>query len=735
MKDCEGKLDAICSRLIERFGDQGKGAAEELKRWLSDELPLTCPDEIRKHLDESHLDLLFDAFWQTLPFGTGGRRGPVGYGPNRMNFTTVAMTVQGHCHYLKKQYPDRDDLAVVVANDVRIFKDIAGRYRFLDDNHPLIGESSRSLARLACEVYAGNGIRAYICDPNSEDAVLSTPMLSYCIGELGAVGGINLSASHNPPDDNGIKVYDSYGSQPIAPDDQHLVDAMSDVGELKTVAFDEALAADLVRAIPEDTQESYVETYVRHYANVYRPDQSDPVIVYSPLCGCGITSCVTVLERLGFKVATPPDQGPDGTFASIPLKAPNPEVPQSTKPAKEYADSVGADLVLCSDPDADRIGLEAKLQNGEWHHFDGNQIAAILTYFLMLDPDGPRRKGLVIETLVTTRIIEKIVERAGQSHFVGDLLVGFKYVADVLKALDADGKYQDVECSSDDLVLATEESHGVLVVPTIRDKDSTPACIYLAAIYQIARRKGQTLLDYYAGILDDIGEYDSVGRSVMMVGTKGMQRKDIIMSAYRESPPATLAGLPVKNIVDYWDEEAHGPFKSETDKLPRNVLQITTDEGIITIRPSGTEPKVKFYIQLLPFGEPSSARGLELLDEIRHKANSFASRIYNEMLAVIDIKLSDAALLLPDIVDLDRKVDFDTKTVPQLRKKLSNGGFTSLEVDLLPWLREHVAAMTPGADPLPAVKLSLAAVCADWQEEMRDAPCFSELAAWCGLSA
>src|SRR5947209_11718551 len=216
-------LSQVCELLEQKYGKLGQGAAARLRVWMSGTLPFTYPEMLEKHLEEDRLGLLFDSFWQVLPFGTGGRRGRVGYGPNRLNPATIATTVQGHCDYLKKAYPGQTQLSVVVANDVRVFNDFAGVYKFLGDTHPLLGISSRSLGRLACEVYAANGITAYFEEPHAPRALLSTPELSYLIGKLQAAGGVNVSASHNPPDDNGIKVYDHFGSQPVAPDDQRLV--------------------------------------------------------------------------------------------------------------------------------------------------------------------------------------------------------------------------------------------------------------------------------------------------------------------------------------------------------------------------------------------------------------------------------------------------------------------------------------------------------------------------------
>ncbi len=721
-------LDTMCELLEKKYANAGKKAAENLREWMSGRLPYTYPEKIAKHLEEKYLDMVFDAFWQILPFGTGGRRGKVGYGPNRMNPTTVAMTVQGHCQYIKSLFPEEKNLAVVVANDVRVFHDIAKVYSFLEKDHPLVGVSSRSLAKLACEIYAGNGITAYFADPENDKAVLSTPELSFLISELKTVGGVNLSASHNPPDDNGIKVYDQYGSQPVAPYDQILSDAMNKVSKVSFIPFAQALSEGKIKKIEPEYHQKYIDTYIRLYNDVHKPDPEIP-IVYTPLCGCGLTTVGEVLTKLGFPYLTPPDQKPDGSFAVIPFKAPNPEVFDSTKPARDFADKHNAGIVLSSDPDADRIGVEIKLANGAWYHLDGNQIASILCYFLMLDPNGPKKKGLVLETLVTTKILGKIVEKRGESSIVDDLLVGFKYMAHVLKTLAKEGKYKHVQCSPDTLVLATEESHGVLLVPSIKDKDSVPAAMYFAALYQKLHKQGKNMLDYYIQMLEELGGYDNVNRSIMMSGAQGMLKQKKIMEALRANLPQTFGGYKVNKTSDYWDEKTFGPFASDTDRLPRNVLQIFTDAFVITIRPSGTEPKLKFYCQLLPYGEKCMLKGQALLSHVREQAEKTARVVYNEILAKLDCSMEEPGLLLPDIIDLDNKLAFQKKTVPALLQGLKDNRFAQKE-DVLGWLKQECAAMTPGADPLPALKKPLAYLCDLWKKELPSCSLLSPLKEW-----
>ncbi len=718
------RLERMSALLEDRYGVSGREAAERLRRWMSGEIPYAAPEVIDRHLEAEHLPLVFDAFRQVLPFGTGGRRGPMGYGPNRMNPSTVAMTAQGHSNYLNGTSPEEPratgpsperPLSVVVANDVRVFTDNAGAYRFLGPRHPLMGVSSRSLARLACEIYAANGIVAYLAAPEDDRAVTSTPELSCFIVQLAAAGGVNVSASHNPPDDNGIKVYDAYGSQPIAPEDQRLVDTMDRATEVRTVPFEQGLRSGMIHPLPPELHAAYIDTYLSLYGNLRPPDGKAPV-VYTPLCGCGVNTVKEVLERLGFTLLIPPDQGLDGSFAAIPFKAPNPEVPHATAPAREFADRHGAGIVLSSDPDADRIGMEARTADGSWYHFDGNQIAAILGHHLMLDPEGPRRRGLVMETLVTTRLLGRVVAEAGDSWLIDDLLVGFKYVADVLKTLERTGRYKDITCSPQDLVLAAEESHGVVMAPGIRDKDATPACMFLAALYQRLLDEDRTMLDYYVEMLRELGGYDNVNRGITLAGAEGTRKKDRIMASLRAAPPRELAGQPVRRFIDYRDTERFGPIVSDTDRLPRNVLQAHTDHFIITVRPSGTEPKLKLYCQLLPDGQPLEAAGTGLLDEVRGRADRVARSLYNELLSYIGVSLDEAALLLPDIVDLEAKQRFAGETAPRLRDAMRNGRFAGLD-ELLQWLRRETAAMTPAADPLPALKRSLAGLCREWHDE------------------
>jgi hypothetical protein len=353
----------------------------------------------------------------------------------------------------------------------------------------------------------------------------------------------------------------------------------------------------------------------------------------------------------------------------------------------------------------------------------------------MLDPLGPRRQGLVIETLVTTKLLARIAEARGGSDVIDDLLVGFKYVADVLKQLKREGRYKNVRRRPEELVLAAEESHGVVALPDILDKDSAPACMWLAGLYQRLHGEGRTLLDYYAGILEQLGGYDTVNRSIMMAGASGMERKDRIMAWLRESPPASLAGHKVTRFADYWDQKTFGPLVSKSEELPRNVVQMFTERFVVTVRPSGTEPKLKFYCQLLPAPDGQSplpaARGLALLQALRKEADAAARSIYNDIIAPLGVKLGEVGLFLTDLIELDRKVEFESRILPALRERLARGEIAGEEA-LLAWLRQESKALLPGADPLPALRAPLAVVGETWARELPPSPGLQALLAFAG---
>ena len=721
------KLELVIERLEAEYGPDGsQTVVANLKRWFRPETPLL---EVSETLDIAvQLDpaAIYDEFWRDLPFGTGGRRGPVGIGPNRINPTTVAMAVQGHAQYLAAS--GDSEKGVVVANDVREFRDLSGRYAGISPN-PLIGISSWSLARQAAQIYAGNGLNVFVAALDGEGAVLTTPELSFAIHELGCLGGVNFSASHNHPDDNGVKVYDERGAQSIPPDDQELMEIMQAVTDVKMVSLEDGVASGKVRSLPAGVHESYLALYS---ADDGAAESHSGPIVFTPLCGSGDSTVGDALRERGFDVRIPDGQQADGSFEAIPFRTPNPEVAEATVPARRFADSVGADLVLASDPDADRLGVDVRTGDGKWRHINGNQIASILAYYLMGDEAGPQKKGVCISTAVTTRLVPRIAEDSG-SATIDDLLVGFKYIGDRLWKLDlGEGEGELAGMTSEDLVLGAEESHGVLIVGSMRDKDATSGAIPLVELYDRLKREGTTLFDYYLKVLEIYGGYAEVARSAVMAGETGTRHITEIMDSVRSSPATEIEGCgPLDEVIDWLDEEQFGPYLSETDRKARNMIQLRYERAIITLRPSGTEPKIKWYVHVLPGpDDPTGLDGAEILSRSQDHASGVAKAVYLDVLDRVGQSLSPAALTLPDIVSVNEKTRFDDEISPWIVDQIR--AETQADPDeAAKELAEKAANLTPGADPLPAMREAIGVIAEVVPEESRN----KEVLARLGLEA
>jgi phosphoglucomutase/phosphomannomutase len=613
---------------------------------------------------------LLDRFYQILPFGTGGRRGAVGVGPNRMNLWTLGASVQGHCEYLKERFPGGEPLRVVIAYDVRRFEDKRRQYNPGLPN-PVLHLSSRDLAHHAVAIYAANGIHAYTLPPDSS-RYLATPELSFTIRTLAAHGGLNISASHNPPDDNGGKFYDERGGQPVPPDDQIMADLVDQVTDIRG-----APAAE--RGTPEDPARSALRALraAQHTGRVHflddaphrayidlgrrqslvPPPRFDEIkVVFTPLHGVGAMTALETLTHQGFRVTPVEEQmTPDGQFPNV-TGTPNPELPASMDRALAVAQRHAADLVLSTDPDADRLGalipisdlrlqigdlkapssanLQSAISNLQFRFVTGNEIAALLTHFKLnkLSQQGQLPPSpIVIKTEVTTGLITRIA-RHFSAQVVENLLVGFKYIADVLWHLERDGAYEDVQGTPVDFVIACEESHGILLTPQVRDKDAAGAALLLAELALDQKRQGRTVEDYLDGLYRRFGYFDNQGVQVVMSGILGKQNMARMLNALRQSPPRDVAGLVVTSFEDLRDEHGRlGPLKGATDAAARNFLIFRFgDRARIVLRPSGTEPKAKAYVEVCtppcPTGTPPETwqRTCRAADELcRHLAREF----------------------------------------------------------------------------------------------------------------
>lgn len=720
----EGLGRRVQEELQRSYPEYASVAWQNVRHWLEGDVPLVPGSALRDFLEYAPVDLIFESFWRSLPFGTGGVRGTVGFGPNRINPTVVALTIQAHCNYLNDLFAsDRGkglERSVVIANDIREFHDLAGALKFLQHNpyHSATGDpsqrvTSRNLAYLAAGVYAKNGYLVYMLKPGDDDAFLTTPELSFLIRWLRAAGGINLSASHNPPDDNGVKVYDAQGGQYLPPDDQDLTDRTRNIREADHMPYEEAVAAGLVKDVPGEALDDYMSMYLSRAHRRGLSSEKGTRVLFTPLGGCGGRTVHVGLDKLGYTVHMPDREGPKGTgpdgthgtFGAIPMRIANPEVPQSTRQSKAAADSFGATLVLASDPDADRLGVEV-CHAGSWHHLTGNQIATILAYYLMLDPAGPKLRGAVYETAVTTLAVRQIAERAGSEHIRDDLLVGFKYIGHEVR------KYQEDHPDASDeelLAFATEESHGYLDTPRIRDKDAMSGALYLAKLHERLSATNETLVDYLEKVYEQVGQFGDTGRSIVIPGSRGFQAIRDVMDELRASPPTTLGGVPILEMKDRRDPVNGGEIKSDTDWEARNLLIFSYAEGRISFRPSGTEPKLKFYVQT----SGSAVGG----GEAQEYADGVAGRVYQDVLRILNkvygkVELDDVFASLPDVIPLDGKVELRSVVSAKLHSRVTKDDFRVEETAR--WLEEQVASLVQGESAWEVIETALRSAASEW---------------------
>jgi phosphoglucomutase len=574
-------------------------AARNLERWLTEPDFALYKPQIEWLIDQQKWAGLLDRFYQIMPFGTGGRRGAVGIGLNRMNLWTLGASVQGHCIYLQERFPNTAKISVALAYDVRQFEDQRKNYNPSLPN-PVLHLSSKRFAQHAACIYAANGIHAHIL-PDNSPRYLATPELSFAIRSLNAQGGLNISASHNPPDDNGGKFYDERGGQPVPPDDQIMADLVEQVTAIKELPWADAIRSGKVHFLDDVPHKAYIE--VCRKQSVVKPPRFDEIqVVFTPLHGVGSMTAMEVLIAQGFRVRPVEEQmEPNGQFPNV-TGTPNPEFPASMDRAEALAKSLNADLVLSTDPDADRIGVLAPDDHGAFVFLTGNQIAALLTHFKIakLAENGTMpRRPIVVKTLVTSNMVTRIA-RHFKAQVVDNLLVGFKYIAEVLHQLEEAGNYEEIEGSADDFVIGVEESHGILLTPQFRDKDSGAAVLLMAELALDCKRAGSSVIAYLKNLEKQFGYFKNEIRNISMPGIEGKTLMARMLDRLRKAPPKSIAGLAVTGFEDLLDEAGWmGPYKGATDKASRNFMLFTLgDNARIALRPSGTEPKAKAYIEV-----------------------------------------------------------------------------------------------------------------------------------------
>jgi phosphoglucomutase/phosphomannomutase len=577
-------------------------ALEFLGQWLTGPDFAAYRPQVEWQIANGKWADLLDAFYQVMPFGTGGRRGAVGIGPNRMNLWTLGASVQGHCEYLKARFPGVPDLRVALAFDVRQFEDKRQVYNPALPN-PVLHLSSRDFAQYAARVYAANGIQSHILPPDSP-RYLATPELSFAIRFLKAHGGLNVSASHNPPDDNGGKFYDERGGQPVPPDDQIMSDFVDQVQQIRVIPWADAVRRGKVRFLDDTTHKAYIDL-CRHQSVTSPPKTDELRLVYTPLHGVGSMTAMEALQAAGFKPIPVPEQmTPDGQFPNV-TKTPNPEVRECLDRAERTAHEHKAHLAIATDPDADRIGgLVAcdKDGGGDYRFVTGNEICALLTHFKLnqLAKNGIMPASPIIVTTEVTTSMVGCIARSFNAQCVENLLVGFKYIAEVLWQLESTGRYEDVSGTTADFVLGCEESYGVQTTADVRDKDAGGASLLFAEMVLEQKRQGRTVLDYLDALARRFGYFRNEVLNIVLPGIEGKSLMGRMLESLRQSPPKSIGGQTVTHVEDLRDEDGRmGPLRGATDAASRNFLIFTLgDVGKVVLRPSGTEPKAKAYLEV-----------------------------------------------------------------------------------------------------------------------------------------
>ena len=623
-------------------------ALKWLEVWLSDKAFNAYVPQIQYLIENGRWNFLLDSFYQVIPFGTGGRRGLVGIGPNRINAWTIQASAQGHSQYLIKEFGQAaKKRGVVLTYDVRKYTQ-KGVYNDSRPN-PVMNLDGKRLAIAAAEVYAANDIHVYLYD-----TARSTPQLSFTIRYLNAVSGDMFSASHNLPTDNGKKVYDQYGGQLIPPDDQNLVDEVTkNVTEIKKIDFGQAEKQGLVKFIEKNVDDAYYNAV----CNVSLSKERHLKIVYSPLHGTGLTSVYPVFKKLGFDVTLDPaTSNESGEFENVTFHIPNPEVVESFDHSLPFAEKMAADILINTDPDADRIGVMLK-HNGAWRFLNGNEIGIILTNYAIskyrstgrLNPDN-----VIIKTDVTTSLIQKIAEE-NKVRCIGDLLVGFKYIGNLMNHIETEGKI-------DHFILGTEESHGYLIGHYARDKDAAGAAVWIAEHAAELKKKNRTLLDDLAEIYARYGYCHNYLTEIRLLGARGMEQILRIMNHLRDTRIDAFGKFSVRKKTDRREGEPQ-PHLSRTDTAARNMLvyhmqNSSATTGIrITVRPSGTEPKIKMYFEV--FGKPFKLEDFDVEKEkiIKLRENlekSFMQYCYR----LLEVDFPERGFLLFWQLPLDDKLKY-----------------------------------------------------------------------------
>ena len=551
---------------------------KKAKIWLDGAYDEETKSMIMRMIDDDPEELI-ESFYQNLEFGTGGLRGIMGVGSNRMNKYTVGAATQGFANYLKLKFPDTDQIKTAIAFDCR--------------------NNSKYFAQITADVFSANGIKVYLFDD-----LRPTPELSFAIRHFGCQGGIVITASHNPKEYNGYKAYWDDGGQLISPHDKNVITEVQNIEDIADVKFESD--PELIETIGEDIDRLYIEQIKSLSLSTEAINrQKDLKIVYTPIHGTGVKLVPMALNAFGFEnVYSVKEQDiVDGNFPTV--ISPNPEESAALEMALNLADSIDADLVMATDPDADRVGIAIR-KDGKLVLLNGNQAATLLIYYLLekwKENGLLKGKEYIVKTIVTTELLFDIANKYKVDHY--DVLTGFKYIADIIKDLEGVKKF----------IGGGEESYGYLVGDFVRDKDAVSACTMIAEVAAWAADKDIGLFDLLKDIYSEFGFYKEDLISVVRKGKSGAEEIQQMMDNFRNNPPESLNGSNLINVKDYLLSTEKDMVSGEEKEihLPKsNVLQFFTEDGSkISIRPSGTEPKIKFY-----FGVKASLEKVEDFEQI-----------------------------------------------------------------------------------------------------------------------
>ena len=576
-------------------------ARRNLDLWLNDDNYAPFQKAISELVANEEIRELNDSFWTIIPFGTGGRRGTMGVGPNRINDRTIGESARGLADYICRQGQEAKEAGCVIYYDTR--------------------HRSDEFARICAEVMAFTGVKVYLCDSFG-----STPELSFAVRHLKTAAGVMITASHNPPSDNGFKAYWSDGGQVVHPQDEQIIECVKAVTEIRLMPLEEAIMQGKVEMMGQEVRDAYQ----KNVCSLSLSPERDISFVFTPLHGVGGGSIIPALKSLGFygMQIYEPQAAPDGDFTNVPKHKPNPEDTRAMEPAVAFADSISAKLVIASDPDADRLGVACLAADGNWVYLTGNQVGVLLIHYTLERLAAKKalpEKGYVVRTVVSSIMVDQVAADY-EVEVIGNLLVGFKHIAETIRMMPQDRTF----------LFGYEESIGYLRSDFVRDKDATQAAVYVCELAAHLAAQGKTLLDLLDELYVKYGYYKELQESLYLEGAEGSMKMNAIMDGLRKNPPGEIAGHPVCRIVDRRSGEsflADGADRREESGTKGNVLifLLTKDgETRVTIRPSGTEPKIKHYVA-------TSGRmddGFASLSTLRTMVDQKANDILDDLLEI-----------------------------------------------------------------------------------------------------